>query len=188
MSYTLATNLSGGTSTVAQGQTTGPINITVSSTSTPSFLMTNGSQQSTALPVTYTCTGNPSESTCNFTPGNTTSSPTVTLSIATTAPTGKLRSPFERSRIFYAALLPGLMGIAFTLGSRKRSVGALRILSLFILLGMATMWTSSCGGTNGGSNKNLGTAVGNYTIVVNATTGGAAPITSSVQFTLSVTP
>jgi len=188
MSYTLATNLSGGTSTVAQGQTTGPINITVSSTSTPSFLMTNGSQQSTALPVTYTCTGLPTESTCNFTPGNTTSSPTVTLSIATTAPTGKLRSPFERSRIFYAALLPGLMGIAFTLGSRKRSVGALRILSLFILLGMATMWTSSCGGTNGGSNKNLGTAVGNYTIVVNATTGGAAPITSSVQFTLSVTP
>ena len=188
MSYTLATNLSGGTATVAQGQTTGAINITISSTSTPSFLTTNGSQQSTVLPVTYTCAGNPAQSTCNFTPGNTTSSPTVTLAIATTAPTGKLRSPFEHSRVFYAALLPGLMGIVFTLGSRKRSVGALRMLALLILLGVATMWMSSCGGTNGGSNKNLGTAVGSYTIVVNATTGGAAPITSSVQFTLSVTP
>lgn len=47
---------------------------------------------------------------------------------------------------------------------------------------------TSCGGTTGSGSKNLGTLPGNYTVTVNATTGGGAPITSSVQFTLNVTP
>lgn len=190
MSFTLGTNLSGGTATVAQGQTTGAINIAVSSSSTPSFVTTSGSSNSTALPVTYTCSGNPAQSICLFN-GNsqsvTTQSTTVTLTISTTAPTGKMESPFGKAnRIFYAALLPGLLGIVFMAGSRRRSVGSM--LGLIVLLGVSTLWTASCGGTNGSGSKNLGTVVGSYPVTVNATTGGAAPITSSVQFTLSVTP
>ena len=191
MSFALSTNLSGGTATVAQGQTTGAINIAVQSTSTPSFLVSNGGGGTvTALPVTYTCSGNPAQSICLFN-GNsqsvTTQSTTVTLTISTTAPTGKMESPFgHANRILYAALLPGLLGIVFVAGSRRRSLGSM--LGLIVLLGVSTLWVASCGGTNGSGTKNLGTVVGNYPVTVNATTGGAAPITSSVQFTLSVTP
>jgi subtilase family serine protease len=190
MSYTLTTNLSGGTASVAQGQTTGAINIAVSSTSTPSFVTTSGSSNSTALPVTYTCSGNPTQSMCFFngTSGSvTTQSTTVTLTITTTAPTGKMESPLgNANRIFYAALLPGMLGIVFMSGSRRRSVT--RMLGLILVLGVSTLWIASCGGTNGSGTKNAGTPTGQYSVVVNATTGGAAPITSSVQFTLAVTP
>ncbi len=191
MTFSLATNLSGGTATVAQGQTTGAINIAVTSTSTPSFLGTNGGGQTvTSLPVTYSCSGNPAQSICLFN-GNsqslTTQSTTVTLTISTTAPTGKLQSPLgHESGILYAVLLPGLLGIAFTVGSRRRSLGSM--LGVILLLGVSSLWMASCGGTNGSGTKNLGTVVGSYPVVVNATTGGAAPITSSVQFTLNVTP
>jgi hypothetical protein len=189
VSFTLSTNLSGGTVSVSQGQTTGPINIAVGSTSTPSFLVANGSGNSTALPLTYTCVGFPSASTCSFTPGTSTSSPTVTLAIATTASTAKLQPPFARSnRIFYALFLPGLLGIGLTVTSRKQSTGAARLLALILALGLSTLWMASCSGTNSGGNKITGTPTGSYPIIVSATTGGAAPITNSVTFTLSVTP
>jgi len=189
MTFSLSTNLSGGTVSVAQGQTTGPINIAVGSTSTPSFLIASGSSNSTALPLTYTCSGFPSASTCNFTPGTSTSSTSVTLTITTTAPTSRLQPPLERAnRIFYAVLLPGLLGIVLTVTSRKQSMGAARMLALILTLGFSTLWMASCTGTNGGGNKNPGTPTGSYSITVNATTGGAAPITSSVGFTLNVTP
>jgi hypothetical protein len=188
MSFTLSTNLSGGTLTVAQGQTTSPINISVGSTSTPSFLIANGSSNSTALPLTYSCSGVPGN-TCIFTPGATTSSTTVTLTIPTTAPTSRLQPPFGRAnRIFYAVLLPGLLGIVLTVTSRKKSMGAARMLALIFALGLSTLWMASCSGTNGGGNKITGTPTGNYSIIVSASTGGPAPITNSVKFTLNVTP
>jgi hypothetical protein len=51
------------------------------------------------------------------------------------------------------------------------------------------MWLGSCGG-GGGSNSsqnNPGTPAGTYAIVVNATTGGAKPLTSSFTVNLTVT-
>jgi subtilase family serine protease len=189
MSFSLAASQFGGTVSVAQGQTTAPINIAVQSTSTPSFLIQNGSGNSTALPLTYTCTGFPSASTCNFAPNSTTSSPTVTLTIATTAPTSRLQPPFERTDgIFYAVLLPGLLGIVLTVTSGKQSMGAARMLALIFALGLCTLWMASCSGTNGGGNQNTGTPTGSYSITVKATTGGAVPISSSATLTLNVTP
>jgi len=189
MSFGLSTNLSGGTVSVAQGQSTGAINIVVGSTSTPSFLITSGSGNSTALPLTYTCTGLPSGATYSFTPSTPTSSTTVTLTVSTTAPTSRLQPPFERAnRIFYALLLPGLLGIVLTVTPRKQSRGATRMLALILALGLSTLWMASCSGTNGGGNQNTGTPTGSYSVTVNATTGGAAPISSSVAFTLTVTP
>ena len=192
--FQLNSPTAGGTLSVAQGQVTGAVNITVTSSSTPSFVISSGSGQQTALAVTYTCSGLPTESNCLFTPGTmntaTTQSTTLTLTIQTTAPTARLQRPLDRGpRIFYAVLLPGLFGIVLTFSARKRSYGTLRILALVIGLGFSTLWMASCGGTSGGSsNSNPGTPVGSSTVVVNATTGGANPITSSLTFTLTVTP
>jgi len=182
-SFTLASNLgSNATLSVTQGQTSGAVNLTVSSSSTPSFIVNS----QTALPLTYSCTGLPSESTCNFSPSNTTSATSVSLTITTTAPTGKLQNPLLRAtEVFYAVLFPGALGMITIFSQRGRSLGAVRALTLVALLAVSALWMTSCGGSSS-SNKNPGTPTGNYPITVNATTGGASPIQSSFKFTLSV--
>ena len=180
-SFTLTSSLGTGSLTVAQGQTSSAVTFTVASSSSPSFLVTSGTSTTTALPVTYSCSGLPSESLCNFAPSSTTSATSVTVTITTTAPTASLQRPSGSLRIFYAALLPGLFGIMFTAGSRKRksSLRGLRFLSLIVVLGFSTLWLSSCSGSNGGNgSSNPGTPQGTSTVMVNATTGGSSPVTA----------
>jgi hypothetical protein len=184
--FTLTSSLGTGTLSVAQGQTSGPVTFTV--TSSTGFIVTSGSSSTTVLPVTYSCTGLPSESTCLFAPSSTSSATSVTVTIKTTAPTAELVRPNSNMRIFYAALLPGLFGIMFTMGSRKRksSLRGLRFLSLIVALGFSTLWLSSCGGSSSGGNSNPGTPQGTSTVVINATTGGSSPITATSSVTLTV--
>ena len=190
-SFTLsASNLpSGGTLSVARGQTSGPLNLTITSSSTPSFLVSNGSGgQNTAVPLNYSCANLPSESTCDFSPGSPTQSATLSLTIQTTAPTTRLTFPLDRGmRMFYAALLPGSLGIVVLFSSRKRARHGMKLAGLIALLAISTMWTASCSGSSGSGNKNPGTPVGQSSITINATTGGSAPLTSSFQFFLNVT-
>jgi len=177
------------TLSVAQGQISSAVNLTVTNTGTPLFVNTNGSSSSTVLPVSYTCTGLPSESVCNFSPATSTSSPTVSFTVTTTPPTARLQRPLDRAgRIFYAVLLPGLFGIVFTLSSRKRSLSGVRMLGVIAVVAFSTLWMASCGGTSNSSSKDPGTPTGTYNVVVNATTGGSAPINSSFSFKLTVTP
>jgi len=191
-SFSLSSNLSGGSLALTQGQS-GTVNITLASSSTPPFIISSGSGQQTAMPVTYACSGLPSESTCMFSASDvpsgqqiTSSATAITLVVQTTAPTAELRRPFDRgSRIFYAVLLPGLLGIVVTVGSRKRSLGRMRTLGLIVVLGASTLWLGSCGGSSSSGNKNPGTPVGNYPVTVNATTSGGP--SSSLQFSLDVT-
>jgi hypothetical protein len=187
--FSLTSSLNGGTLTVSQGATSGPVNLTV--TSSTGFIVTSGSSSTTSLPVTYSCSGLPTAANCIFSPGGTssiTSSATsVSLTISTLAPTAALRPSGRGMRIFYAALLPGLFGIMFTLGSRKRSLRGLRLLGLIMVLGFSTLWLGSCGGTSSSGNSNPGTPVGSYTLTVNATTGGAAPIAATSTVSLTVT-
>lgn len=151
---------------VAQGS-----NATVNVTLTP----TNGFN----LPVTYTCTDSVSESTCTGPNGPTTST-AVSFTVTTTAPTAKLQRPLSRAAgIFYAALLPGLLGIMFTVGSRKRSLRGMRLLGLIVALGLSTLWMASCGGGSSTPPPNQGTPVGTYTITISGKTSGAMPITPS---------
>ncbi|HEX6824221.1 MAG TPA: protease pro-enzyme activation domain-containing protein [Candidatus Sulfotelmatobacter sp.] len=189
--FSLVANPAVGTLSVARGQTTSPVNLTVTSTSTPTFVLTNGSGSTTALPLTYSCSGLPSEATCKFGSGAgqtiTTSSTAVSFQVVTTAPTARLQRSMDRSRgVFYAVLLPGLFGIVFLFDCRTRSHGSLRILAMLVMLSLSTLWMASCGGTS--SNKDPGTPTGSFPFTVNATTGGGAPLTSTVKFTLSVTP
>lgn len=181
--FSLTSNLASGTLAVKQGQG-GAVNLTVNSTN--GFVTTTNGNSQTILPVTYTCTGYPTLSTCTI-PTSPTQSTAVAVNITTTASsTGQARPLNGGSGIFYASLLPGLFGIVFVAGSRKRLHG-MRMLGLIVVLGVSTMWLASCSGSNNSSTGTQGTPVGNYTITINATTGGSGPITSTYQFTLSVT-
>jgi subtilase family serine protease len=184
--FALASNLGSGATLSVTAGGKGSVNLTVSSTD--GFITTTGGNSQTVEQVTYSCTGLPSESTCTFSPSSTTQSTAVALTITTTAPTAKLSRPLDRgSRIFYAALLPGLVGLVLTFGSRKRSLRGMRMLSLILVLGFSTMWMASCSNSSGGggSNSNPGTPAGSYPITVNATTANSGP-SASTSFTLQV--
>jgi Pro-kumamolisin, activation domain len=183
-SFTLSSNLTNSTLAVTQGAS-GVVNITVGSTT--GFVVTSAGNSATTLPVTYSCSGLPNESQCLVSPNSTTSATSVSVTITTTAPIARLAVPSSRStRIFYAVMLPGLFGIMFTLGARKRSLRGARMLGLIMVLGTSTMWLGSCGGSNNSSSSNPGTPKGNSSVTINATTGGASPITASLPVTLSV--
>jgi len=146
----------------------------------------------TILPLTYTCSGIPvtAEISCIVNNGQPTTASTVTVNIVTTPVTTKLEhAPLSHTRIFYAALLPGIFGL-LCLRPRARTV---RLFSLIIVLGLSTLWLGACGGkkvptSNVGPSSlpNAGTPPGDYTVTINATTGGAVPITGSLPIHLSV--
>ncbi len=188
-SFTLATTGGAVTFPVTVGGMVG-INLTVNGAGSPINFVNNST---TALPITYTCSGSPSLSTaeisCQWSPSNgqSVSATGVTLNLVTTAPTSRLLPPLGGSRIFFAVLLPGLFGIVFAAGSRTRGV---RLLSLIVVLGFSTLWLGSCGGSGGGGTTtppNQGTPPGSYALTIKATTGGANPVTYSLSgLTLNV--
>ncbi len=184
-SFTLSTTAS--TFPVGVG---GTDNILVTVQSQTGFLSPgNGT---TVLPLTYTCSGIPvtAEISCIINNGQPTTASTVTVNIVTTPVTTTLdRSPLSHSRIFFAALLPGIFGI-LCVRSRART---LRLFTLIIVLGFSTFYLGACSGkktpiSNVGPSSlpNAGTPPGDYTVTINATTGGAVPITGSLPIHLSV--
>jgi hypothetical protein len=195
-SFTLTTTT--GATTFVISAVGGNAQVPLMVSSTNGFIVGTGAGATTALPLSYTCTGSSAtvsslpaaEITCKLAPGDIsqpTNFPTPTISLYTTAPTTQLRSPLGRSRFFYALLLPGLFGVVFAAGSRTRG---LRLLGLIVVLCFSTMWLGSCsGGSTNTSPTNPGTPTGTYTITVSATTGGTNPVTNSnapFTFTLKV--
>jgi hypothetical protein len=186
-SFTLSSTAT--TYSVAVGGTAA---VQVAVASTNGFIVGTAPTTTTALPLTYTCTGSPSlsaaEIQCDLPNGGQPTNATgVTVTLVTTAPTTQLHPPLGRSSIFYALLLPGLFGVVFLAGGRTRG---LRLLSLIIVLGVSTIWLGSCssGGGNTSTPQNPGSTVGSYTVTITATTGGANPVTSSLPpITLNVT-
>jgi subtilase family serine protease len=165
---------------VTPGQTgTATITVTVTSSGTPPALTFTCSEASAPALAS-------SGSVCTVSPATPTNAGSVSLQIPTFAPTAQLRRPLGSSRgIFFAALLPGLFGIIFTAGSRKRTARGLRFLSLIVVLGFSTLWLSSCS-SNSSSTHNPGTPAGSYSVSVTASTGGANPVTASTTVTLVV--
>ncbi len=189
--YTLTTTAATFGPVAAGGSQT--VNVTVNSST--GFIVGSGTGATTALPVTYTCTGVPSLPTAEIAcqlpnNGQPSSATSVAINLVTTAPTAQLRRPLSGgSRIFYALLLPGLFGIVFAAGSRTRG---LRLLSLIMVLGFSTLWLGSCGGSGGGGTTtppNPGTPAGTYTVTISATTGaptgGTAITNSNAPFTIT---
>jgi hypothetical protein len=133
--------------------------------------------------VSYSCTGLPSEATCNF--------PTAAtggmLTISTTAPSSRLdKDPFGRhSGIFYALLLPGFLGLVVSASNRKRRRFGIRLLCLIAVLALSTLWMPACGGSSKPSNP--GTPAGTSTVTVTAATTMGTPLLShNVTVTLTV--
>ncbi len=179
--YTLTTTAATfGPVTVGGSQS---INVTVNSST--GFIVGTGSGATTAVPLTYTCVGSPSLTSAQIAcqlpnNGQPSSATAVAVNLVTTPPTAELRRPLSGTRIFYALLLPGLFGIVLAAGSRTRGA---RLLSLIVILGFSTLWLGACGGSSGGGNNtptNPGTPAGKYVLTINATTGGANPITYSL--------
>jgi subtilase family serine protease len=189
-SFTLTTTAATFPVTVGGSQT---VNVTVNGMG--GFIVGSGTGATTALPLTYTCTGVPSLPTAEIAcqlpnNGQPTTATGVTVTLVTTAPTAQLRRPLGGSGIFYALLLPGLLGVVFVAGSRTRG---LRLLSLIVILGFSTLWLGACGGSGGGGSKtppNPGTPAGTYTVTISATTGaptgGTAITNSNTPFTITL--
>jgi len=131
--------------------------------------------------ISYSCAGLPSEATCAFAVVSATSE---TLTIATMAPSARSdKAPLGRSRrLFYALLLPGLLGLVVPAGNRKRTLRGVRLLGLIAVLAISTLWMPACGGSSTPSNP--GTPTGNSAVTVTATAGSlvhTVPITLTVQ-------
>jgi len=140
--------------------------------------------------VSFTCVepANLTESTC-VAPPPINAAGAVSFKITTTAATASLlrpsnpAAPNRGTGIVFALLLPGMLGVVLTAGSRRslRSWRGIRLLGLITLLGLSTLWLPSCGGSSGGNNSNPGTPKGTYTITVNATSPGAPTVTKTFQ-------
>ena len=185
-SFTLVSNPTIGTLSVRHGSRV-PIDLVV--TSNNGFVTSTGGNSQAVLPLSYSCSGLPSQANCLFNPNSPTAAGTVSLTITTIAPTvGRLQPFIDGSQpIFYAALVPGLFGLILVSGTRRRLLRGLPVFGLVAVLGFLTLWLGSCGRSNNSSNSNPGTPAGNYPITVNATTGGAKPIANSFSFILNVT-
>ena len=109
------------------------------------------------------------------------------MSITTIAATIAQPWPLNGPPIFFAALFPGLFGIMFIAKSCMRSLRGIRTLGLILVIGASALWLGSCSGSNKSSTGTTGSKPGNYTVTINATTRGSAPIAGSYQFTLTVT-
>lgn len=153
---------------------------------------------SSALPapmfVTLSCSGNPDQSSCNFTPENVEIQPGATavvtsdMVIATQA-TGTRGSGSTTSQLVHgkgngvalAILLPGALGLAaFGFSTRKTW---LRRLSLMVLLALVTtLGTTACSPLynyyNHGPLYNLPTPAGSYTITITAQSSDGVTATS----------
>jgi subtilase family serine protease len=139
--------------------------------------------------LTFTCSDPAPESICTK-PQPINAAGKVTFNISTTAPTSSLNRPVHpsdrSSRIFYAMLLPGLLGIVLAGGTRRRSLLGMRFLGLIVILGFSTVWLGSCGGGSSSGSSNPGTPAGSYTISVNATSStGATGTAATFQLVVS---
>jgi hypothetical protein len=182
VAYSLTSSLGAsgtGTLVVEQG-IPGTLNLNVQSSN--GFVISS----QTALPVSYSCSGLPAESSCTVTP-NPSNSANPALMVLTTAPTTAANQSKRTTRILYSVIVPGLLGMLLVPGARKKRPRSLQMLTLALMLAASTMWLGSCGASNSNHFTNLGTPVGIVKVTVNATTGGSSPITSSYAFTLTVT-
>ncbi|HEX8816866.1 MAG TPA: Ig-like domain repeat protein, partial [Terriglobales bacterium] len=130
--------------------------------------------------INYTCSGLPAGAACTF--GTVAPSGSASLSIATTAAGLHWPSFNHQQRIFYAFLLPGLLGVV-SLSTRRRALRALQLLMLVTLLTLVGVWVA-CGGSSGsGGGGGGGTPAGTYAVTVTGTSG---TLTNKASVTLTV--
>jgi hypothetical protein len=180
-SFTLTVNATDQSFTLAPQNANYPVTRPQSVNATLTLTPTNGFN----TPATYTCVDSVPETTCTG-PNGATASTSPQFTITTTAPTRAMNSK-GTPRLFYAMLLPGLLGIVLTFSVRKRSMGSVRMLGMIMVLGVSTMWLGSCGGSSGGGGTHdPGTPTGAQSVTINATTGGTNPLTATTTINFTV--
>lgn len=188
--YTVA--VSPGSMTLTAGQVG---NVTVSITPV------NASALTAPMFVALSCSGNPDQSACTFTPQNieilpnATAAVTSNMVISTQAKgTRAMLQPPSGSNshpVAWAMLLPGVLGLGgLAFGARRRRW--LQRLSLIALVGLlSTLGMTACAPRynyfNHGPAYNLPTPPGNYTLQVTAqSSNGVTATTQSASFALTV--
>jgi subtilase family serine protease len=175
--FTVALTSSPTTVTVAAPGDKGTTSLTI----TPEF----GFRQM----VSFSCTGLPSEAACSASSVTPNGGPVMTtLTITTTAPTARLWPGSGGSGLFYALLIPGLLGVMLLpVGNGKGRFRQARLLGLIVGLVCVTLWLPACGG--GASTPpvppNPGTPVGSSTVSVVAAGTNGAP-SHAVKITLTI--
>ncbi|MGH9499500.1 MAG: protease pro-enzyme activation domain-containing protein [Terriglobales bacterium] len=138
-----------------------------------------------AQAVSFGCSGLPAEATCSASSVTPNGAPIMTtLTITTQASSAQLHARPGRG-LFYALLLPGLLGMLLLHG--KSGPGKQHFMGGMVVLICLTLWLPACGG---GSSTPVtpadpGTPAGSKTVTVVATGNGGAP-THSVTLTLTV--
>jgi hypothetical protein len=174
-----------------------PSGLTTSATIAPgeaaTYTLAVGSVGGFSLPVSLTCAGVPTDSTCVVTPNTATPGENVTVVVSTTAPSKTTPPAFPRPPwplpLTLLMLAVVLAGIACAVRA-SRAAGESRwraFLPLAAALLLALALVGCSGGTFNGFNEH-GTAPGTYTISVTGSAGsGSATLSHSVTLTLNVT-
>ena len=168
---------------------------------TASIAPINSASLTAPMFVTMSCSGLPDQTTCTFTPENleilpnTTAAVTSSMVLATSAgSTARVAPPKagRSSRIVWAVLLPGALGLAgLALGARRRAW--LAQMALLGLVGLvAVLGTAACSPLynyhNHGPPHNLPTPTGTFTILISAqSSNGVTAVTHSTTIALTVT-
>jgi subtilase family serine protease len=138
-----------------------------------------------AQAVSFSCTGLPSAATCSADSVTPNGGPVMTtLTIMTAAPSAKLR-PGSGTGLFYALLIPGLLGVIWL--PARNGKERFRWARLWGLVVGLCLWIPACGGGSSGPTTppNPGTPAGTTTVSVVATGAAGAP-SHSVTITLTV--
>jgi uncharacterized repeat protein (TIGR03803 family) len=125
----------------------------------------------------FACSGLPSNSNCTFTSTST----GATMTIATTAPSASASLQkgldIHGKALYCALLLPGFLGLVFS-GARKRSLRAMRLLTLLCGVTFCSLVVACSGSGNTTTIGTGGTPPGTSTVIVTATAGQLSHQTS----------
>ena len=134
-------------------------------------------------PLTYTCSGLPTEATCTFAAG--TAKGTETLTVQTTSASARLEQfRWKSAGGLYALIAPGLLGLLVFPRRRRGHRAAWRLVLTFVLA-LIVLGMLSCGGGAEGSPSSPGTPTGNSTVTVTAATADHV-LSHSLTVTLAV--
>ncbi len=185
-------SVSPATLTVTQGQ---------SGDAVVSLTPVNSSLLTAPMFVTVSCSGNPDQSSCNFTPENVEIEPGATAAVTSdmvvttqaggsNGATASLHAHGKGNGVALAILLPGALGLAgFAFSIRKTWLRRLSLLALVALV--TTLGTTACSPLydyyNHGPLRNLPTPAGTYTVKITAqSTNGVTATTHSTSIALTV--
>jgi hypothetical protein len=118
--------------------------------------------------ISYSCSLVLSGATC----ATAATSTGVTVTVTTTAASSNLALPGKASGMFYAMVLPGMLGVIL-IGRRKRTFKGMHMIALLMILGLSTLWMGACGGGPSGSSGGggTGTPTGPTQFTVTGTSG-----------------